>query len=59
MSNNIVVYPAKKDFKKITKDTVKKLAVNIALGVVGTVVVTLISGAILNKIQPGDVEADN
>jgi hypothetical protein len=38
--------------KQVSKQLAKKLAVNIVLGVVTAVTVTLISGAIVNAIQP-------
>jgi hypothetical protein len=59
MANNTVVVKNlnKDELRKVSKALAKQLAVNIALGVVATVAVTLISGAILSKIQPADVEA--
>ena len=44
----------KDQLKKVSKQLAKTLAVNIVLGVVATVAVTLISGAILNQIQPNE-----
>lgn len=45
----------KDQLKKLSKALAKRLAVNIVLGVAATVTVTLISGAILAKIQPEEV----
>lgn len=44
----------KDQLKKVSKQLASRLAVNIVLGVAATVAVTLISGAILDKIQPTD-----
>jgi len=44
----------KDQLKKVSKQLATRLAVNIVLGVVATVAVTLIAGAVLDKIQPSD-----
>lgn len=44
----------KDQLKKVSKQLAKTLVVNIVLGVAIAVSVTLISGAILNQIQPVD-----
>jgi cytochrome b len=44
----------KDQLKKVSKQLAKALVVNIVIGVTATIAVTLISGAILNKISPLD-----
>lgn len=45
----------KDQLKKVSKALAKQLAINITLGIVATVAVTLISGAIVAKITSTDV----
>jgi hypothetical protein len=45
----------KDQLRKVSKALAKQLAINIALGIVATVAVTLISGAIVAKITTSDV----
>lgn len=55
-TNTVIANLDKEQLKKVSKALAKQLAVNIALGIVATVTVSLISGAILAKINPTEVE---
>lgn len=51
---NVVKNLDKEQLKKVSKQLATKLAVNITLGVLTAVTVTLISGAILSALTPKD-----
>lgn len=55
MTTLVALQTANKDqLKKVSKQLAKQLVVNVVLGVVVAVSVTLISGAILNVMQPAE-----